>query len=1414
MLEKSGVVKMKKLGMGLGLALVMMILFLANSLHPAFAAEPAWEAAENPANSINYNTTRQALIPALAEYGGTLYAAWQESNGTATCIRVKKRNADNSWISIDADSSQGMNRGANNAEHPSMATFNGALYLAWKESHTDSNTRIHVSRYNGTSWTPADGPDGYIYCDYTSNSKDPELEVCNGVLYLIWAEQNTNYKIYVKYYNGTSWTAAYPESPATSLNYDQDRQAYNPTLAVYNTGGVDKLYAAWEEDNGSGKTIIRVKGFEGGTTWTGIDGGGLYYLANEISQQPSMAAYGGYLYLTWTEDEAVAYHKIRLKKYDGTSWTDGGPNPYLNLSTGYDATSSGLIVQNDTLYLAWNEMNSSYIHNIRVKKYNNGSWSYVNSNGTTDGQTGINYSSSEPAKNPYLAMCNDQLYVSWQEGPGGSEKIRVKKYPLPRVESVTPPADATYTLGQSLQFTVNFNRNITVDTSGGTPSIPITLDTGGTVAASYVSGSTTSALIFSYTVQPANVDANGITVGSSINLNGGSFSDSQQNGVVLNLNNVGITAGVLVDSPAAGIASTNPTTLTEAATNNGSLTSGTVVISIANGTLADPLVKADVTASNLPGGMDYTLTRDNDTQLTVTISGQASNHANANDVSNLTFTIAGSKVTGATGDLTTGNITIDFSDPYPQVATPTATPGAGAVAAGSTVTLSTATAGASIYYTTDGTNPSSGSTLYAVPISINANVTIKAIAVKGGMSDSDILTAAYTILPPGQVATPAATPGAGAVAAGSTVTLSTATAGASIYYTTDGTNPSSGSTLYAVPISINANVTIKAIAVKGGMSDSDILTAAYTILPPGQVATPAATPGAGAVAAGSTVTLSTATAGASIYYTTDGTNPSSGSTLYAGAISITANVTLKAIAVKGGMSDSDILTAAYTILPPGQVATPAATPGAGAVAAGTTVTLSTATAGAVIYYTTDGSDPTTASTMYAAPIVINAAVTIKAFAVTAGMTDSSIMEAAYTVLPPDQVAAPTANPPAGMVAAGTLVTLSTTTPGATIYYTTDGSDPSIGSSVYDPIIIYIPLTVKAIAVKPGMTDSTVMTAQYTILNPYDGGGATEQPPAPAPANSTSGSATVSPGAGGTISLGNDVSLSIPAHALSGQASLNVSIAPVDSPPPGSASFAFLSSIYSFTVGGSGHYEFSSPVTLTFTFDPSLLPPGQTPAVYYYNEEEGQWSNLGGVVSGNTISVDASHFTAFAVMAKLPEKPDTTLSFTDTATHWASGAINKLVGLGAVTGYADGTFKPDKTISRAEFAVMLAKALKLAPGESKVFGDTASHWAKDAIASAAAAGLVSGFSGGRFGPDDPITREQMAVMISNAARLKGTGTKLAFADSAQISSWASDAVNIAVQGGLMTGYQDHTFRPQALSTRAEAVTVIVNLKLII
>ncbi|TGU66719.1 hypothetical protein EN829_067045, partial [Mesorhizobium sp. M00.F.Ca.ET.186.01.1.1] len=125
-------------------------------------------------------------------------------------------------------------------------------------------------------------------------------------------------------------------------------------------------------------------------------------------------------------------------------------------------------------------------------------------------------------------------------------------------------------------------------------------------------------------------------------------------------------------------------------------------------------------------------------------------------------------------------------------------------------------------------------------------------------------------------------------------------------------------------------------------------------------------------------------------------------------------VTIKAFAVLAGMTDSTVMSESYTItpLPQPQVATPTAAPSGGAVPAGTMVALSTTTPGATIYYTTDGNTPTTSSNVYSTPIPINSAVTIKAFAVLAGMTDSTVMSESYTItpLPQPQVATPTAAP--------------------------------------------------------------------------------------------------------------------------------------------------------------------------------------------------------------------------------------------------------------------------------------------------------------------------------------------------------------------------------------------------------------------
>ena len=164
---------------------------------------------------------------------------------------------------------------------------------------------------------------------------------------------------------------------------------------------------------------------------------------------------------------------------------------------------------------------------------------------------------------------------------------------------------------------------------------------------------------------------------------------------------------------------------------------------------------------------------------------------------------------------------------------------------------------------------------------------------------------------------------------------------------------------------------------------------------------------------------------------------------------------------------------------------------------------------------------------------------------------------------------------------------------------------------------------------------------------------------------------------------------------------------------------------------------------------------------------------------------------------------------DIAGHWAENNIQKLVALGAISGYPDGTFKPDNKITRAEFATILVKAFQLEPQNGKVFKDTAGHWAQETISTAASYGIVRGYSADSFGPDDLITREQMVVMIVRAVKLTPAAVELSFTDSASISEWAREAMGTAVANGIISGYPDNTVRPQANATRAEAVTVIVN-----
>jgi lysophospholipase L1-like esterase len=140
------------------------------------------------------------------------------------------------------------------------------------------------------------------------------------------------------------------------------------------------------------------------------------------------------------------------------------------------------------------------------------------------------------------------------------------------------------------------------------------------------------------------------------------------------------------------------------------------------------------------------------------------------------------------------------------------------------VALACATSGASIRYTTDGSTPSASSTLYSGSFNITASGTLKVAAFKTGMASS-IVTSCDVAL---AVATPAFSPVAGSYGVSQNVSITSATTGASIYYTTDGSTPSASSTPYTGPITVSASQTLKAIAIKTGYTSASA-SASYAI---------------------------------------------------------------------------------------------------------------------------------------------------------------------------------------------------------------------------------------------------------------------------------------------------------------------------------------------------------------------------------------------------------------------------------------------------------------------------------------------------------------------------------------------------------------------------------------------------------
>ena len=544
---------------------IIFLLVLCTVLMPSNLFAQSWSTIDGGGTyGISSTTSTNSNFPSIAVFNGATYAIWQEYTGTVYEIHVKKYDG-SSWATAGNTAGSSLLYSSTHLYmYPKLVYFNGALYAAW--SGFDAGIYVvHVKKFDGSSWafaqdyTVGEGRSN-INNGITANSMKIDICVFNNELYATWVEQDHMgggfYNVRVSKFNGTSWTSV-DGNGDYGINYNATASASYPTLCVFN----NTLYAAWTESNSSA-VQVRVRRYDGGNTWTFVDGGGINGLNYDANTTPydvpfSLTSYSGKMYAFWTEN-----NRIRVKRYDATNgWTtdiDGSNGWNQNSTVG--AYYPNAITYNNLMYITWEQ--NPVPRQVRVVSFDGTTKTFIDGNVAG---VGINNTTANRGHYPKLIGYKGDLLAVWSEEltstSGSANQIRAKKYLLPPfVESVSVPANGTYVSGQTLNFTVTFSKVVVV--TGGTPYIPITLNTGGTVNAAYTGGSGTNTLTFSYTIVSGNGDTDGISVGTAISNGGATLQSGDTTPLTANLtlNSVGSTTGVLVDAVSPTVTSVSSTT--------------------------------------------------------------------------------------------------------------------------------------------------------------------------------------------------------------------------------------------------------------------------------------------------------------------------------------------------------------------------------------------------------------------------------------------------------------------------------------------------------------------------------------------------------------------------------------------------------------------------------------------------------------------------------------------------------------------------------------------------------------------------------------------------------------------------------------------------------------------------------------
>ncbi|MFC5471849.1 S-layer homology domain-containing protein [Cohnella suwonensis] len=474
--------------------------------------------------------------------------------------------------------------------------------------------------------------------------------------------------------------------------------------------------------------------------------------------------------------------------------------------------------------------------------------------------------------------------------------------------------------------------------------------------------------------------------------------------------------------------------------------------------------------------------------------------------------------------------------------------------------------------------------------------------------------------------------------------------------------------------------------------------------------------------------------------------------------------------------------------------TPTATPVGGAVASGTTVALSTATGGAAIYYTTDGSTPTSASTPYTSPIPVTSAMTVKAIAVKAGMIDSPVMSESYTILSPS------------------------------------GSSPAVTLPVIDQNGIKLDPD-KIDTTKPSVTlevttkdGAAYVSIPASILTSFEGKNANFFIEIKAPYGSYQvpvNLASLIPGLQDLLAKHNlkaeDISFKIMLSDKSGDKDLQAAFA--NGLPNGKAMGAIVDFHIDIVNTKTGQSigtadKFSKALTRVIPMPKDMKDIPAQWGAFRYNETTKKFE----FVAAKKVLIDSIWYVMISSYSNSAYVvAENAVSFADTLNHWSKSFVEMAAAKGLVEGVGAGKYAPNQSVTRAEFTAMLVRAL----GRSTSFGSTAPYddvkngaWYFDAVANAKELGLLGFASGKSFKPDQSLTREEMASMLAAVIYMEKLPMTKEFVslegykDIGSANAAYLEDVRTIVKLGIMTGTSANTFSPKDETTRAQAAVVFI------